>query len=96
LEEVAPFISFPLYWVYRLSAPKDAMNAIWTLRQIPAERRMLELLDVEHWDLHDVKEMVIKIIHRYIMRFGKFFRYENIKRNNIRINATFLCHFIDA
>src|SRR4051812_242225 len=49
LEEVAPFISFPLYWVYRLSAPKDAMNAIWTLRQIPAERRMIELLDVEHW-----------------------------------------------
>jgi DNA-binding transcriptional ArsR family regulator len=61
LEEVAPFISFPLFWVYRLSAPKDAMNAIWTLRQIPAKRRMLELLDVEHWDVPDVKEMVLKI-----------------------------------
>jgi DNA-binding transcriptional ArsR family regulator len=61
LEEIAPFINFPISWVYRLSEPKDAMNAIWTLRQIPAERRMLELLDVEHWDMPDVKEMVFNI-----------------------------------
>jgi DNA-binding transcriptional ArsR family regulator len=61
LEEVAPFISFPISWVYRLPEPKDAMNAIWTLRQTPAERRMLELLDVEHWEKPEVKEMILRI-----------------------------------
>ena len=61
LEEVIPFINCPVSWVYRLPEPKDAMNAIWTLRQIPVERRMIELLDVEHWDLPDVREMILKI-----------------------------------
>lgn len=61
LEEVATFINFPISWVYRLSEPKDAMNAIWAFRQIPAERRMIDLLDVEHWDRPDVKEMILKI-----------------------------------
>lgn len=61
LEEVAPFISFPISWVYRLPEPKDAMNAIWTLRQTAPERRMLELLDVDGWDKPDVKEMILRI-----------------------------------
>lgn len=60
-EEVIPFMNFPISWVYRLSEPKDAMNAIWALRQIPAERRMLELLDVAHYDALDVKEIIFKI-----------------------------------
>src|SRR5690348_10769588 len=51
LEEVISFVNYPLSWIYRLPGPKDAISAIWALRQIPAEKRMLELLDVEHWDM---------------------------------------------
>lgn len=62
LEEVIPFMSCcPASWVYRLPQPKDAISAIWALRQIPAEKRMLELLDVECWDKPQIREIVLKI-----------------------------------
>ncbi len=61
LEEVMPFVNCPMNWVYRLPEPKDAMNAIWALRQIPAEKRMIELLDVECWDMPDIRDLVLKI-----------------------------------
>ena len=61
LEEVMPFISHPASWVYRLPEPKDAMSAIWALRQIPAEKRMFELLDVEHWDHPQARDIIKKI-----------------------------------
>jgi len=49
LEEVVPFLGFPLGWVYRLPPPKDALSALYALRQIPPERRLAELIDLEHW-----------------------------------------------
>jgi DNA-binding transcriptional ArsR family regulator len=62
LEDVIPFISFPLIWIYRLPEPKDAISAIWALRQIPAADRMLKLLDVEHWnDIPAIRDMILKI-----------------------------------
>ncbi len=61
LEEVIPFINCPVSWVYRLPGPKDAISAIWALRQMPVEKRMLELLDVEHWDIPEIRDIVLKI-----------------------------------
>jgi len=61
LEEVMLFVSHPASWVYRLPEPKDSMTAIWALRQIPAEKRMFELLDVEHWDHPEAREIVTRI-----------------------------------
>ncbi len=61
LEEIIPFVNIPLNWVYQLPGPKDAMNAIWALRQIPAEKRMLELLDVKLWDMPEIRDIVLKI-----------------------------------
>jgi DNA-binding transcriptional ArsR family regulator len=63
LEEVMPFTGFPLSWVYHLPGPKDALGAMWTLRQIPAEKRMLEFFDVEHWDIMpELREICQRIV----------------------------------
>lgn len=61
LEEVIHFIGFPLNWVHHLPAPKDALSAIWALRQIPPERRIIELTDMEHWDHPEIREILLKI-----------------------------------
>jgi len=62
LEEIIPFMGCcPAPWIYRLPQPKDAINAIWALRQIPAERRMIEMMGVEQWDKPEIREIVLKI-----------------------------------
>lgn len=62
LEEVIPFLGCcPAPWIYRLQGSKDAINAIWALRQIPAERRMIEMMGVERWDKPEIRDIVLKI-----------------------------------
>ena len=56
LEEVIPFIGFPLCWVYQLPQPKDAISVLWALRQIPAAKRLFTLIDCETWEKPDAKE----------------------------------------
>ena len=34
LEEVVPFLPFPLGWVHNLPEPRDSISALWALRQI--------------------------------------------------------------
>jgi DNA-binding transcriptional ArsR family regulator len=50
LEDVYPFSGVPLRWLYNLPTPKDAISALWTLRQIPPAERMTKiyLLDEPH------------------------------------------------
>lgn len=48
LEEVYPITGVPLKWITTLPAPKDAISALWTLRQIPPARRMFTLQQVDH------------------------------------------------
>lgn len=43
LEEVYPISGVPLKWLHSLSAPKDAISALWALKQIPAAERMMKL-----------------------------------------------------
>lgn len=47
LEEVLPFIGFPLAWAYGLPAPKDAISALWALKQIPAAERIPSLFECD-------------------------------------------------
>jgi DNA-binding transcriptional ArsR family regulator len=44
LEEVIPFIILPAVWIRTLPAPKDAVSALWTLRQTPPAERMRAML----------------------------------------------------
>lgn len=43
LEDVYAITGVPLEWIHSLPAPKDAITALWALKQIPPERRVIEL-----------------------------------------------------
>lgn len=50
LEELYPLLGVPLKWLHELPSPKDAISALWALKQIPPAERMLELYSVR--DVH--------------------------------------------
>jgi DNA-binding transcriptional ArsR family regulator len=50
LEEVLPFLGFPIGWVYRLPKPKDAIGAMWALRQIPPVERIPTVFECAECD----------------------------------------------
>ena len=43
LEDVYPITGVPLKWLHSLPAPKDAISALWALKQIPSAERMFKL-----------------------------------------------------
>ena len=43
LEDVYPIMGLPLKWIHTLPAPKDAISALWALKQIPPAERMIKL-----------------------------------------------------
>ncbi len=60
LEEVYPLTGVPLTWLHSLPAPKDAVSALWALRQIPAAERMLKLQRLDKPYLGDNAEELEK------------------------------------
>ncbi len=56
LEEVYPFLGPPLRWVYKLPGPKDAISALWALKQIPPAERLVKLLGVDQPHQHGTPE----------------------------------------
>ncbi|MDL1944041.1 winged helix-turn-helix transcriptional regulator [Chloroflexi bacterium CFX2] len=47
LEDIYPLLGVPLKWLHSLPAPKDAISALWALKQIPAAERMVTLYRVD-------------------------------------------------
>jgi DNA-binding transcriptional ArsR family regulator len=47
LEQVQPFLSFPLAWIHNLPQPKNAITVLYALQQIPVRRRSITLLNLE-------------------------------------------------
>ena len=43
LEDVYPFSGVPLKWLHSLPAPKDAITALWALKQIPPAERLTKI-----------------------------------------------------
>lgn len=43
LEEVFPILGLPFKWIHDLPAPRDAISALWALKQIPPAERMIKL-----------------------------------------------------
>ncbi len=64
LDDVIHFINFPIGWVYRLPKPKDAITALWTLKQTPPEKRAAAILDIEHWEDSDICTKFLEIAER--------------------------------
>lgn len=54
LEEVYPLLGVPLKWINSLPAPKDAISALWALKQIPPADRMMEIFCIR--DLHETED----------------------------------------
>ena len=46
LEELYPLLGVPLKWLNTLPEPKDAISALWAIKQIPPAKRMIELYNV--------------------------------------------------
>jgi len=47
LEDLYSVIGVPMNWINSLPAPKDAISALWALKQIPASQRMIKLMGVD-------------------------------------------------
>jgi len=47
LEEVVPFLTLPVGWIYRLPRPKDARSVFHALREIEPAQRGIILLDLQ-------------------------------------------------
>ncbi|MDD2695233.1 MAG: winged helix-turn-helix domain-containing protein [Anaerolineales bacterium] len=64
VEDMLPFVWVPLPWINALESPKDASSALWSLRRIPPEQRLISLIrkmekgDVEFFQV--VNEVVEK------------------------------------
>ena len=56
LEEVYPFLGPPIRWIYRLPTPKDAISALWALKQIPPAERLIKLLGMDQPHEHGTPE----------------------------------------
>lgn len=53
LEDVHHFTGIPFQWIHNLPAPKDAISALWAMKQIPAAERMIKLQRIDepcHYD----------------------------------------------
>jgi DNA-binding transcriptional ArsR family regulator len=46
LEENVMYLGIPVSWLHSLPAPKDAIAALWAMRQIPAGQRIFVLMDI--------------------------------------------------
>ncbi len=47
LQEVQPFLSFPLAWIHSLPQPKNAITVLYALQQIPAAQRGVAIFELE-------------------------------------------------
>lgn len=57
LEEIYPFLGVPLKWLHELPAPKDAISALWSIKQIPPVERMRTVYKIgEPYETSDPQE----------------------------------------
>jgi DNA-binding transcriptional ArsR family regulator len=57
LEDILPFLSIPLTWIYHLPGPKDTPEVLWALRQIPAADRIRKIFEIDEWDEPEFKRL---------------------------------------
>lgn len=60
LEEIYPILGLPFKWIHELPAPRDAISALWALKQIPPAERMIKLQRLDETTPHqgnDPKEL---------------------------------------
>lgn len=55
VEDILPVFGLPLKWIHELPAPRDAISALWALKQIPPAERMIKLQHLEDSDAYPGK-----------------------------------------
>ena len=53
LEDVYPLLGAPLKWIRDLPEPRDAITALWALKQIPSAERMIKMQQLDSDHVHD-------------------------------------------
>ncbi len=64
LEDVYPITGLPLKWIHSLPSPKDAISALWALKQIPPSERMIKLQRLDAPDSDPSKDPEEEEKHR--------------------------------
>ena len=71
MEEMYPILGVPLQWIHDLPAPKDAISALWALKQIPPAQRMIHLQKLDkpaHKGDTEEETAKIKQFHETLLR----------------------------
>ncbi|MEW6405580.1 MAG: winged helix-turn-helix domain-containing protein [Chloroflexota bacterium] len=71
LEEVYPLIGVPLRWIHNLPAPKDAISALWALKQIPASERVFKLYSLDEPYPEEKEDEKYRQIHEALTRIHR-------------------------
>jgi len=95
LEEVIPFFGMPLGWVHQLPAPKDALSALYELRQLPPEKRLLTVVDVENWKEDEFKPVFRGLLERGAWTQQDFALLKSMLKEKKDFDEKALTHFLD-
>lgn len=84
LEDIVPFAWWPLAWVYKLPAPKDAQTALAAIEQIPASQRMHTLFELDRRKESEAAQTLFKIATRRAWEPSDLALFENERRKQGR------------
>ncbi|MBL8050861.1 MAG: winged helix-turn-helix transcriptional regulator [Anaerolineales bacterium] len=94
LEEVYSITGVPLKWLSTLPAPKDAISALWALKQIPPAERMIKLaqldetpIDEKHKKFNDILLRIIDERKWNTADAEFFFKQFQKKHGKIKLDA---------
>jgi DNA-binding transcriptional ArsR family regulator len=96
LEEVIPFLGFPLAWVHQLPEPKDATTALYTLHQTPPAERLMNVVGLEHW-----KDEQQKSFFKGMLERGAWTRedlaaiVQNMAKMHMEMKEQIITNFLD-
>lgn len=102
LEEVYSIVGVPLKWLSKLPAPKDAISALWALKQIPAAERVIKLYGIDETQTDKTHQKFNDILLRitaerkwknedaeyFLKKFQK--KHGKLKRDAIEIFLTWI------
>jgi DNA-binding transcriptional ArsR family regulator len=94
LEEVIPFLGFPLGWVYQLPHPKDAISVLWALKQISPAKRLRSVIRIDAWQHEKIKAVYLRIYERGVWDKNDLTELEAEKHEKSEHEKTIVKNFL--
>jgi DNA-binding transcriptional ArsR family regulator len=96
LEELAPFVGASILWVHQLPEPKDAIAAMWSMRQIPAAERMVKVLGIEQ-NCNEYTKILLRIARQGSWNETDLEELSNMMASEHKVNLKkeAITHFLD-